>query len=244
MDGYSSRENKVRAIYLDRDFQENCISSLVTVSPEEAKHLLVTRTVIGEQVLILNGRGIRLLSEVKSIYKKKSLELEVLEFEIIPRPNKLTLGLGLPKKEAFERSLQIAQEFGIDNVLPITCEFTQLKNIKQERLEKILIGALKQSNSPFKLRIEEQLDLLSVDFAGFKHVIYLDPYMSKDQLPAKISKSDKVLVLIGPEGGFSSSELQFLENIENLSRIKLCDTILRTETCVASALGFIHERLR
>ena len=230
----------MRACYLTNECQIDEESQIVKIVGDECDHLVVTRVRVGEELLILDGQGLKLQTEVIEVQKRKFVQAKIRQKIQVEKPNHMTLGLGLPKKEALERSIQIAQEFNLSNVQLIDCEYTQFKSFKQDRFEKILRGAMKQSNSSHLTSLKPAQKLKDIDWEQYDKVIYLDPYAAlADKIHGINLKEEKIMLLVGPEGGFSEAELEIMTKIKNLSRLKICDTILRVETCVASTLGYI-----
>jgi len=240
MDGHSFRESKMRASFFTDKCQLDESSQTIMIMGEECDHLVVTRVKIGEDLLVLNGKGLKFETEVIDIQKRKFVQVKIKRKIQEEKNHHLTLGLGLPKKEALERSMQIAQEFNLSCVQLIDCEFTQFKSFKQDRFEKIMIGAMKQSNSSYLTSLEAAQKLKEINWERYDKVLYLDPYACLADKGQSINlRKERIMLLVGPEGGFSEAELEIIKSIKNLSRLKICDSILRVETCVAGALAYI-----
>ena len=242
MDGNFIGKSEMKAVYLKGFSGE--VNDEVYVEGDEARHLMVTRTKAGENFLILNGKGSSYLVEVRELVSKSKILGKIRKAESKEPMTQITLGLGLPKKEAFERSCQICQEFAVSELIPLETEFTQFNKINAERIEKIIVGSLKQSNSFFLTKIAGLTKWKNLEFNKYDRVVYFDPYAAGGNKLSLGKNCGKLLILIGPEGGFSKSELEDLENVQNLSRVSICDTILKTETCVAGSLGFIMNELK
>ena len=231
----------MRGSYLSDECILDEEKDIITLKGEECDHLIVTRLREGDDLLVLDGQGNIFQTKVVGIQKKKWVSTKIIKKVFSPRLNKITIGLGFPKREAFERAIQIGQEFSIESIIPFECEFSQFKSFKEDRLKKILIGALKQSNSPYLCHLKAMQKFETIPWEQFDRVIYLYLYAQKEDFQEELDLGkEKIMLLVGPEGGFSPDELALIDKIENLSRLKICDTILRVETCVASALGYLH----
>ena len=232
----------MRASYLSDECVLDEQQQLIRIRGEECHHLIVTRIKIDDSLMILDGAGKSYKTKVIQIDKKKEIQVSIIEGTQLKRSHHISLALGIPKKEAFDRSLQIAQEFNVKDIIPLDCDFTQFKGFKMERLYRILTGALKQSNSSYLASIGTVQKINEIDFTKYSKVVYLDPYTEKTKFNDSFNCGvEDILLLVGPEGGFSEAELMAINKIENLSRLKICDSILRVETCVASALGYLHH---
>lgn len=134
-----------------------------------------------------------------------------------------------------------ATEIGIDRFTPLACRFSERKEIKTERLQKIAIAAMKQSQQAVLPEIDEMMrfsDFISRPFQGQKFIAHC--YNSEKKLLAQQYKKDEnVLILIGPEGDFSEEEVA--EAIENgFQPISLGENRLRTETACLTAVHTVH----
>jgi 16S rRNA (uracil1498-N3)-methyltransferase len=133
--------------------------------------------------------------------------------------------------ERLEWFLEKSTEIGISEITPLLCEHSERKIVKNDRLERVIISAAKQSVKAFfpKLNSLQEFNLLVTSkFDGEKYIAHCN----KQDLPLLknvISLKGKSLILIGPEGDFSPKEVSFaLEN--GFKEISLGTSRLRTET--------------
>jgi len=138
--------------------------------------------------------------------------------------------------ERFEWFLEKATEIGVDEITPIICEHSERKAVKLERLTKIVISAMKQSQQYYLPKVNEAIkvtDFLAKDINSKKFVAHCVDE-EKQFLKASLSPQEDSIVLIGPEGDFSQTEIE-----QAISRqfipISLGDTRLRTETAAVVA---------
>lgn len=138
--------------------------------------------------------------------------------------------------DRFEWFLEKAVEIGIDEITPVICERSERKSLNAERMEKILISAMKQSVKAYLPRFHAPAPLsavLTAPFEGKKFIAhcYNQP---KQKLKDQIAHSPANLILIGPEGDFSEHEIA-LALKEGFIPVELGKSRLRTETAALVA---------
>ena len=224
----------MRAIFYS--FQkENDLRSII-VTDDSAKHLIVVRIRVNEEILVLNGCGQKALTKVMVI-AKNYIELIVLSVEDAKPTHKINLAIANPKKEAFEDILKIAVELGIQNIYPLTSKYSQYSYIYNDRIQRILESALIQSNNPFLPAIHPQAELLDYLESFDTPLYFFNSRQNNCGKPEKISKAQTIL--IGPEGGFSLTEEDLILSKHNVFSIHLPTPILRAPTAVASSIGYL-----
>ena len=127
--------------------------------------------------------------------------------------------------------LEKATEIGIDKVTPLITYHSERREIKTDRLNKVVVAALKQSlksNMPVINEKQELASLIKMNFDGQKFIAYIDKDVNLELSKAYVP-GNNALILIGPEGDFSSEEV---ENAKELGFIpvSLGKSRLRTET--------------
>ena len=129
-----------------------------------------------------------------------------------------------------------ATEIGFDELTFLNCRFSERKVIKTERIEKILVSAIKQSLKARLPRLNEMTDFytfIEKDFKGQKFIAHCYEG-EKPLLKDVLTKGEDALVLIGPEGDFSEEEVK--KAIEKgFVPISLGKSRLRTETAALVA---------
>lgn len=203
-------------------------------------HLVsVVRIEKGEELLLLNGKGLSITTSVMEV-TKKSLILKKISEKTEELKFCMDLMLGIPKKDALELSLKQAVELGFQKVYLVRGSYSQNKVPGKERIHSLLVSALEQSNSPFLPEVLET-NWGAVPWNDYGTVLLLDSQTGKTS--SSRSVSDKNLLIVGPEGGFSPEELQSLRSQKNLESILLPTPILRTPTAVAAGAGVLLQRL-
>jgi len=206
----------------------------VQLTPEESKHCVkVLRLKKGDYVQLLNGKGSS-FEAIIQIADSKACMLEIVKEDRFSnyRSYHLTIAIAPTKNiDRFEWFAEKATEIGIDRIVPIICKHSERKEIKTERLEKILISAMKQSGQKYLPELTRQLsfkELIVQPFHGDKLIAHCDSG-KKNTLKNSITAGNKILLLIGPEGDFDPSEIKLaLES--GYIPVSLGDSRLRTET--------------
>lgn len=218
------------------------------IGPPQTHHLFnVVRIKPGEQLLILDGRGGMLLSEVIQC-SKKEIAIKKLKEAKKEDQRKVDLLLAPPKKDTFHEILRSAVELDIRHINLVDTEYSNRFSINEEKVEKILIGSYEQSNSPFTVAVSSYDSLINNKeiFNRYNHVLYfstMGDILEETAMNRQLDQQDEILVVIGPEGGFSPGEHEFFLSLENVYEIKLKTNILRSQTAVSAALGYIHGKL-
>lgn len=164
--------------------------------------------------------------------KKCIVNVVSVQTEYLKRKNYLHIGIAPTKSmDRFEWFLEKATEIGIDEITPVFCAHSERIRIKTERLQKILVAAMKQSLKAYLPKLNEPADLknfLSKDFTGQKFIAYCESG-EEDELQKVYQKGSNALILIGPEGDFSHEEIALAKK-QGFIPISLGKSRLRTET--------------
>lgn len=208
---------------------------------EEAGHCVrVLRLNIGDEILLTDGNGYFYKAAISSATGKRC-QVRIIE-EIYQEPlwkGHLHIAMAPTKMmDRIEWFAEKATEIGIDELTFLNCRYSERKVIKTERIEKIVVSAVKQSLKARKPVINEMTDFekfLQTDFKGDKFIAHCNEG-EKILLKDAITPGNDALVLIGPEGDFSKEEVE--KAIERgFKPISLGKSRLRTET---AALVAVH----
>lgn len=203
-------------------------------------HLVsVVRIEKGEELLLLDGKGLSITTAVTEV-SKKELILKNLSEKLSESKFCMDLVLGIPKKDALELSLKQAVELGFRKIYLVRGSYSQNKVPERERIHSLLVSALEQSNSSFLPEVLE-INWGALPWNDYGTVLLLDSQTGKPSSSRAVS--DKNLLIVGPEGGFSPEELENLRAQKNLESILLPTPILRTPTAVATGAGVLLQRL-
>ncbi len=223
----------MRAIF--HPFMDVKVGDILTITDERAHHLQVVRLRGNDILSVLNGNGVIAEAQVKTI-TKKLVELLILSCEKKTPEHGIALAIALPKKEAFEDIIKISTELGINEIFPLSSEYSQYDYAANDRLNRIIESALVQSNNPYLPKIHEQQTLRNFLKEHKSTIVFFNSIV---EVTASCEPGLTPTILIGPEGGFSLVELQLIKARKELIEIHLPTPILRAPTAVASSVGYL-----
>ena len=204
---------------------------------EESKHIArVMRKTTGDQLQVTNGRGLEMTIELEQIGQSKVIGNTIQTILHPPLLYQLHLAVAPTKNiSRFEWFLEKATEIGVHQITPLLCAHSERKVIKAERLDKIIVAALKQSkqfNKPVLNPLTSFKDFVAAQPKGY--IANCHPG-EKESFFGAIAPKGNITVLIGPEGDFSAQEVSMaIEN--NYKAISLGEQRLRTETAAIVAV--------
>ena len=156
--------------------------------------------------------------------------------------SKTELAICLVKKNPMDTILQKATELGINKIIPIVSERTEVKELNLDRAKKIVIEATEQSNQlvpPEIVDVIKLKDFLQTFDANSK-ILFAD-VNSKENLKTEYFKNVKSFcILIGPEGDFSAAERELILKNRAVKPFTLSKNILRSDTAVISAISLVN----
>ena len=211
---------------------------------DEAAHALrVLRLQPGDEVRLTDGQGGFYHARISECNRKRCM-VEVIEQEEQAPLWRGHLHLALAPTKNMDRMEWLAEkatEIGFDELTFLNCQWSERRIVKGERIEKILISAMKQS---LKARLPKLNDI--TDFAQFvKQPVSGQKFIAhchegeKTPLRQALQPAQDALVLIGPEGDFSPDEVA-LAVAEGFTPVTLGHTRLRTETAALIAVHLMN----
>lgn len=221
------------------------VSDGVNQLPEdESRHCFqVLRHVSGDEITLFDGIGGKHRAILDQV-SKKSCTFSILSSEIEPQ-KKFYVHLAIaPTKNSdrMEWMIEKLGEIGVDEITFIQTQHSERKHLRLDRLEKKAISAMKQSGSPWKLKINELvhyphfLDAVDADQKFIAHV-----NKDHDYLGAITEQNTTTTLLIGPEGDFSEKELNLAID-KGFIPVSLGENTLRTETAGFVACCLVNAR--
>lgn len=202
--------------------------------PEEEHHhcINVMRHQVGDELNIIDGKG-RLYKTKILFVTKKICNFTVLSFSehIGLRPYQLHLAIAPTKNiDRIEWLAEKATELGLDKLSFVKCRYSERKQINIERINKIVLSAAKQSISAYIPIVEDLIEFdkyITTKKEGFQRMIAVSP--SVENHISRYINHPKIELLVGPEGGFSTQEI---ENAiaQKYQPVNLGSSRLRTET--------------
>lgn len=201
---------------------------------EESQHAVkVLRLQAGAGITVVDGVGGFYNASIINPHPKHcTFEITETVLEFGKRDYKLHIAIAPTKNiERLEWFIEKATEIGIDEITPVICRFSERKIVKEERLEKIIVSAAKQSLKAYFPKLNSLCtfdDLMKNHRASQKFIAHCYEE-DKKLLQTEIQKSSDVLILIGPEGDFSKEEVQKAISL-GFVPVSLGNSRLRTET--------------
>ena len=221
-------------VFYTPDIETSC-----EMPDEEAGHCLrVLRLGIGDEVMLTDGKG-SFYKAVISAATNKRCQLKVIE--VLPQEKGWNgwLHVAMAPTKNMDRTEWFAEkatEIGFDELTFLNCRFSERKIIKTERIEKILVSAVKQSLKASKPVLNEMVDFnkfISQDFKGQKFICHCYEG-EKKLLKEALVPGEDALILIGPEGDFSEEEVVKALSL-GFQPVSLGKSRLRTETAALVA---------
>jgi len=205
----------------------------IILSAEESKHATkVLRKKEGDILNFTDGKGAFYKAEI-IVADSRKCRLKVVSTEQKEKQHNYHLHIAIaPTKnmDRFEWFLEKATEIGIDEITPIICSHSERKVIKTERCNRILLSAMKQSLKFHVPKLNEAMslsDFIKQDYEGTKYIAHCEDGEKKEL--KTVNKTEKTIILIGPEGDFSPKEIELaLQN--QFKAVSLGTSRLRTET--------------
>ena len=223
-------------------FSNDVQATTIILHDDEAKHCSqVLRKRIGDPITVVDGVG-NWYETVLTAIDKKTCTLTVKKHTADDAKPAYRLQIACaPTKniERFEWFLEKATEIGIDAVLPMVCQRSERRQIRPDRLEKVVLAAMKQSLKAYLPQLADLQDFKAViaaakTFEGQKFIAHCNDDATKIPLKIAYTPLQNALILIGPEGDFSPEEVA-LALSSGFVAVSLGTARLRTETAALVA---------
>ncbi|RAJ75043.1 16S rRNA (uracil1498-N3)-methyltransferase [Chitinophaga dinghuensis] len=218
-------------VFYAPEIREDAVS--YTMNEDTSKYCIqVLRHEKGDTVLLADGRGNKYTTVITDDNRKKCV-VQVSGREQMPAPSPaLRIAIAFTKNASrIEWFLEKATEIGIQTIIPLVSARTEKEKIKAERLQNILVSAMLQSKQ-FYLPILEELQsfdkLVATNRDAQRFIAHCLPEQ-KIALEDVMEAGKDTIILIGPEGDFTSDEIK-TALAAGFQPVSLGDTRLRTET--------------
>lgn len=203
----------------------------------------VLRKQAGDEIYVVDGKGGRYLCRITDPHPKHTA-VEIIETEKETAPDSLLTLAVAPTKSSdrMEWLVEKAVELGVGRIVMLKCDRSERKNVKPERLKKVMVAAMKQS---LRSRLPEVTDMIPFDkfmdetkdieekFFGYCSDEYPRREFVKEYKPGR-----EVVVMIGPEGDFSPREVELAVK-NGYVPVTFGPNRLRTETAALFAVAFV-----
>lgn len=220
------------------------ICSMPQLSEEESGHAVrVLRLREGDEIMVVDGLGEFYRCRIVAAHPKHCV-VEIIESTPeTARPYRVEIGVAPTKNlDRTEWFLEKAVEMGLDRFTPLRCRFSERKDLKIGRMNKIAVSAMKQSLKATLPRVDEMTDIqkyITEPFEGQKFIAHCYKDQERHLLCREVTAGEAVRILIGPEGDFSEEEVS-LAIASGYVPISLGDSRLRTETAALAACHTVH----
>ena len=202
----------------------------------------------GDSLLLFNGNGLCMEGFIKVATKNEGLiELtgDRTSSFLVQRPYKLTVAFAPTKNiDRTEFAVEKLVELGVDEICFLDCDHSERSHLRLDRMEKIVLSAAKQSRKAILPSLKDQVSptMLVTHFKNEQpdaqlFCCHLDA--TSVPLHQNYSPGHNVLMLIGPEGGFSKEEIEQMA-LRGAHMVTMGPYRLRVETAALTACASIH----
>jgi len=205
---------------------------------DEAQHALrVLRLTEGDEIVLMDGEG-TFYEAVISHADRRVCCYQIQQSLPQQRPWRHPIHLAIAPTKMMERMewlYEKATEIGVDELSLLSCQFSERRTVKEQRLEKIVVAAMKQSRKAWKPIVNPMQDFrsfLSAHTEGLRFIAHCYeevPRADLFSLLQKAAEDEPVVVLVGPEGDFSIDEVREAVS-QGFISVSLGSSRLRTET--------------
>lgn len=213
------------------------------IDAEETKHITkVLRKTVGDIIELTNGHGILYSAKIVAV-DKRECTVSIVDSKTFPTvaPN-LTMAVAPTKNiDRFEWFVEKAVEIGVRRIVPLVCDHSERTVLKHDRLMKIAISAMKQSQSCYLPVISELTDfsVCAKELEGDKFFAYC-PTDHSAYLTKLLQPGVPTSIFIGPEGDFSEKEFKLACQL-GFQPVSLGKSRLRTETAAVHACSLVQS---
>lgn len=238
--------------------------SLVLSKPQSHYLISVMRRKLSDNIILFNGKEGEFLAEITEA-NKNSVKLLIIEKsrDFIKSPN-ISLVYSPVKNAKDEFIVQKATELGVSNIMPCIFERTVKSKVKVAKLDLVAVEAAEQCERLDVPVVHELSEFTSLfkslsDGSGVnssnsirREIIFCDEtgrggaasqVLSKLAVGNASNDDVEYIVMIGPEGGFSASEIDDIYSLNHVSGIGLGSRILRADTAIITALSLVQNYL-
>jgi 16S rRNA (uracil1498-N3)-methyltransferase len=220
---------------------------------KEIHHIVdVLRFGLGSKILIFDGEGVEIEGEIKNITKEK-IDIFILKKTQREKNSfNITLACAIPKKSKFDLIVEKATELGVDRIIPLITQRTEVSFSKERAMSKlnhwrqIAINASKQSQRVFIPELREVTVFKEIvsEIRHYDLAVLLTLQGDRITITDALETfyGDNILVFIGPEGDFSENEIKLALNL-GCKPITLGERVLKIDTAMTSIIAIINNIL-
>ena len=214
----------------------------------ESHHLInVLRLKINSNIWLTDGEGGTYYCKVDSFTNKNIVEGSILKFHTNQNELNYHIHIGLPiiKNSRMKIAVEKSIESGIKELTPLYLDRSIKSNVSLDKMTSIMRSATKQSMRSILPNINPVAQLEDwYDPEALNIVALIESKETltvfKETVLSAVNDNKKISILIGPEGGFSSKEKEFIYDNKFL-KVSIAKAVLRAETAVVSILSILNE---
>jgi len=212
--------------------------------PQSVSHhmLHVLRMKTGDQATLFNGSGSEFPVTITHI-KRSNVSVTIDESESISRESSLTtvLALAVLKNNAMDAALTRATELGVTEIVPVMTDRCSKPRARDEHWQDVIQSSCEQCGRNQLPHLSSMCNLDDWLASAPQGLRLLANPLAADSLKEIASNPTTVSILIGPEGGLASNEIEAAEHA-GFTSIALGHRILRAETAPAALLALVQYR--
>ena len=234
--------NKIR-LFVDHTLGK---AQSVPLNKDQAHYIFsVMRKSIGETILIFDGNNGEWEASIEEISKKSGVLFCIKQTKPQIMPPDLWLFFSPLKKVRTDFIVEKATELGVAKIIPVQTEHTNADRVKLSRLSAHAIEAAEQCGGTYIPKIEELQKINEVleNFPPDRRLLFCDEKLQASEVNLENLKKGKWAILVGPEGGFSEIERNYLKGLKFTSSISLGPRILRADTAAVTAISLWQNYL-
>ena len=223
------------------------LKSPVKLENKQVHYLInVMRKKIDDSILVFNSVNGEFLAKISEIYKNTIIIDIIKKTRDVQIDNDIWLLFEPVKKSPTEYIVQKATELGVSKIIPVITERTITKNLNLKRMQDIAIESSEQCERitiPEVCAIKKLKDLIP-NWDNDRIIFFCDETIRNNDVVKidfqNLSTKSFGAILVGPEGGFSTNETNYLREKKFIRPIDLGPRILRSDTAVIAALSLWH----
>jgi 16S rRNA (uracil1498-N3)-methyltransferase len=198
----------------------------------------------GTPVRLIDGKGNLYEGIIENPDQKKcSIFINDVIRDFEKRDYRLHIAISpLKNNDRLEWFIEKSVEIGVDEITPLICRNSEKTTVKTERINNLIISAMKQSLKATKTKLNDPVtfhDFIKDDSGGKKMIAHCHDKLNRNKISGIYSKGENALILIGPEGDFCKEEITMAEN-NGFHPVHLGTSRLRTETAGIAACHSVY----
>lgn len=240
------KKNKYPRIFVNSNLALGEIIHLDKLKSHHISHVL--RKKLEDYVKVFNEVDGEFVARIIKLAKSKTT-IEVIEnFPVNYKAKKIGVIFSPIKQHRMSFLIEKACELGASHLYPVICQYTSNRNFNLEKWELTAIDAAQQSEriSIPTIYSLQNLEKLIETWPRNKIILFMDERQNSKSISKFLesySYDDSYTILVGPEGGFSSSEDEYLRSFDFVKPINLGSMILRSETAIIATMAIIQTNL-